>query len=320
MTVSVIIATYNRAALLDECLAHLTRAAFEEGDEILVVDNGSDDGTPAIVARHARTSPVSLRLLHEAQPGKSHALRHALAAARGDILAFTDDDVNVPPEWIASIRAAMIGGDTSLLGGPVAPRWERPAPRWLRLAPGYGRLASPLALLDYGPDPCDLGPRTVIGANLAVRRDDLERLGGFAPHLGKLRGTLLSGEDHDLCRRVQAAGLKAVYWPTPAVRHWVPADRLTLRYFLSWFYWSGITHAALEEGEPRRGRQLLGVPRYLVGRFISGIFGALLALVSGRLPRAFDYAIDVAFAAGYASHRWGLVALAPPAARQAVPA
>src|SRR5438445_582224 len=88
----------------------------------------------------------------------------------------------------------------------------------------YGPLASPLALLDYGSSTVDLGARTVIGANMAVRRSVFVQVGGFAPHLGKLRGTLLSGEDRELCRRVQAAGFRAVYCPAAGVRHWVPAD------------------------------------------------------------------------------------------------
>jgi glycosyltransferase involved in cell wall biosynthesis len=314
MTVSVIIATRNRATLLDECLTHLARQQFAPGDEVIVVDNGSADRTASVLALHESDYPVPLRVLEEPTPGKSHALGRALAVATGDVLAFTDDDVNVDVQWITSIKAAMTNDAVALVGGPVAPRWERPAPSWLRLgASGYGRLAAPLALVDYGSDAVPLGSRTALGANLAVRRDVIARVGGFARHLGKLHGTLLSGEDHDLCQRVQAAGLQAIYWPDARVEHWVPIARLRIRYFLAWFFWSGITHAKLERGAPpQASRTLCGVPLYLVKRFVSGIVGALAAIARLRLHAAVDRASEAAFAAGYAAAQWRLVAIEQP--------
>lgn len=308
---SVIVATYNRAPFLDECLAHLRRQPFLDGDELIVVDNGSTDETPAILARHAADFPVPLVRIVEPAPGKSRALAAALAVARGGILAFTDDDVIVAPDWLAEIRRALTADEADLVGGPVAPRWERPAPAWLRLQndAGYGRLAAPLALLDYGPAPGVLGPRTLLGANLALRRDVLVRLGGFAPHLGKLRGTLLSGEDHDLCQRTQAAGFRARYLPAIRVRHWVPGDRMRLRYFVSWFYWSGVTHAILDRRDGATG-PTLRTGMHLARRFIAGLSGAAVALARGRGPSAIERMLDAAFAAGYATRQCGF-AVAP---------
>ena len=81
-------------------------------------------------------------------------------------------------------------------------------------------------MLNYGDTEAILGSRTLLGANMAVRRLVLHELGGYATHLGKLRGTLLSGEDHDLCQRVQSAGYEARYLPNARVYHWVPAQRM----------------------------------------------------------------------------------------------
>src|SRR5438477_9206501 len=100
MRITVIIATYNRATLLDECLAHLARQRFERGDEVIVVDNGSTDETPAIIRAHQVTFPVPLHWLAEPRPGKSHALGRGIAIATGDVLAFTDDAVNADATWI----------------------------------------------------------------------------------------------------------------------------------------------------------------------------------------------------------------------------
>ncbi len=317
-TVSIIIATFNRAAMLDRCLTHLSQQRFASGDEVVVADNGSTDGTAAVVARHATAFPVVLTRILAVTPGKSNALNAALTAAHGDILAFTDDDVAVGPEWLATLRRTFDDATVTLAGGPVNPLWERPAPAWLRAMGGdHSRLAAPIGLLDYGPSPAPLGPRTLLGANMAIRRSVLLDLGGFATHLGKLRGTLLSGEDHELCQRVQAAGWRALYVPGVRVRHWVPTERMRLSYFLHWFYWSGITNATIE-AQRQTDSTHLG-PLHLLKQFTAGLAGAAALVLRGSLPAAVDRALDSAFAVGYAARRWGLVALAaspaPPPAR-----
>jgi GT2 family glycosyltransferase len=309
-TVSVIIATYNRADLLDECLRQLSKQPFSRGDEVLIADNGSTDHTAAVVARHAPRFPAALSRLVVPTPGKSHAVAAALRNACGDVIAFTDDDVTVGEDWLPRLKEALDDPHVGVAGGPVEPRWEREAPGWLQIAQ-HGRLGAPLGLLDYGPEPAPLGERTLLGANMAVRRSVLQQLGGYATHLGKLRGTLLSGEDHELCQRIQAAGYGAVYTPAARVRHWVPADRMRLPYFLHWFYWSGITRAAMDL-PLRHTRTLLGVPATLVRQFASGLTGAFASALLGRTPTAIDRALDSAFAAGYAAGRLGLVRVSTP--------
>jgi len=190
-SVTVIIATFNRAALLDECLEHLRFQNFLPGDEVIVVDNGSTDDTRGIVARRQAFFPVPMHLLRETVPGKSRAISRAVTFANGDILAFTDDDVNVSGDWLEVIRGAMADPAVALVGGRVTPRWQAGVPRWIQEARDrHPRLGAPLALLDYGSQDMDLGARTALGANLAVRWEVFTRVGGFPTHLGKLRGTL----------------------------------------------------------------------------------------------------------------------------------
>ena len=316
VTISILIATYNRAGLLDECLTHLERQTFEAGDEVIIVNNGSTDQTAAILARRQHTFRVPVRVIDEPRPGKSWALSRGIAVATGDVLAFTDDDVDVADDWLVAIRRAMSDPSVALVGGPVAPRWQDRAPAWLRVgSDGYDRLAAPLALLDYGREPMPLGARTAIGANLAVRRAVVAEVGGFVPQLGKLRGTLLSGEDHEFCQRVRAAGFNTVYCPSARVVHWVPANRTTLRYILAWFFWSGVTHAALEL-DKLQSRTAFGIPAYVIRRFGAGVFGAFAAFGTGDRRRATERTVDAAFAAGYAAARWGLIAVDLPAGVQ----
>jgi glucosyl-dolichyl phosphate glucuronosyltransferase len=325
--ISVIIATYSRASLLDECLRQLAAQHFCPGDDVIVVDNASVDDTTEVVRAHQATFPTALHLLHEPQPGKSHALARALSFAEGEVLAFLDDDVNVAADWLNVVRQVMEDPTVALMGGRVVPRWEPSVPTWMRYAPvRHPRLGAPLGLLDYPADVVELGPRTALGANMAARRRVFDVVGGFATHLGKLRGTLLSGEDHELCVRVQRAGLKAIYAPRAVVHHWVPAERARTGYFLHWFYWSGITNAILDaaaatgEGHPaNRYRSLLGLPLYLITRALLASMNGLKALAAGKRTTALNHASDVAYAAGYAAHVWGLSSGQPMRARPATP-
>ncbi len=308
LTVSVVIATHNRASLLRSTLERLRQQQFEPGDEVIVVDNASTDTTADVIERAAEKFPVPLRRIHDLSPGKAPALNRAIAVARGDVLALTDDDVLVAPNWVAIVRHLFRDESLGLVGGRVDPHWQCEAPSWLQVEEHgrYGPMSSPLALLHYG-EAQDLGQRTAVGANLAVRRTVFEALGGFAPTLGKRRGTLLGGEDHDFCQRAVAAGYRCEYRPELQVQHWVPAERTRLRYFLRWFFWCGITHAVIEGAPHSTGadRAAPASPLHLLRRLLVGAASAPVQAVSGRATRAAAEAMDAAFALGYLTRRLG---------------
>jgi GT2 family glycosyltransferase len=314
MTISVVIATYNRAALLESTLDELGRQAFEPGDEVIVVDNASTDRTPEVIARAIEKFPVRIRHLRETTPGKTPAMNRGIAVARGDILALTDDDVFLGDAWIATLRKVFEDRTIALVGGRIDPRWERPAPRWLSIEQpdGYGHMASPLALLHYGA-PQPLGVRTALGANMAVRRSVLHSLGGFSLHLGRQRGTLLCGEDHDLCQRAVAAGYRCEYRPELRVEHWVPAERTRMAYFLRWFFWSGVTDGVLRSSDSN-GHKAAGqtVRHYLLRRLLTAPVVAIGHSITGRTAEAAEQAMDAAFAVGYITQRMGIWRLTAP--------
>ncbi len=299
VSISVVIATYQRARLLAECLEALRAQDYRPGDEVIVVDNGSGYATTAVLAEAARDFPAPVRILNEAAPGKTPALRTGIAAATGSVLALTDDDVLVETGWIATIRRLFGDPSLALVGGRVDPRWEAGVPRWLQLEQHgrYSLMTSPLALLHYG-EAQPLGARTAVGANMAVRRDVFEAVGGLSRELGRFRGTLLCGEDRDLCRRVAARGYRSEYRPELIVRHWVPVARTRMSYYLRWFYWSGVTNALIDAHDS-------GTPwvRHFLRRLLTAPFAAVVRLLSGRPADAAAVLADAAFAAGYLVQR-----------------
>lgn len=317
MNVTVIIATCNRARLLVETLAAIqVQDYLAHAIEVIVADNGSIDDTRAVVEAAALRGPIPVRYLHEARPGKSYALNSALEHARGDLLALTDDDVLPAPGWIAAFRRAFAETKADYAAGRILPLWEAPPPPWI--SPSlYGVLAVP----DGGPVRLPLGKGLneqimPIGANMAVRRSVIDRIGGWNTSLGKLQGTLRTGEDHEFALRMTAAGCRGVYEPDAWVRHRVPAERLDLDYFQRWFYDNGVIVAGLEQEYPTTDRYLLNVPRYLWRRAANDLALIATATALRDRKRATAARLRLGWFAGY----WhGRRALRRPARAAASP-
>ncbi|MCU1384083.1 MAG: glycosyl transferase family 2, partial [Acidobacteria bacterium] len=178
---TVLICTWNRAALLGETLDSIARVTAPDGLhwDVLVVDNNSTDATAALVRSRSADFPVALRYAFEPRQGKSCAMNTGLHASHAPLIAFADDDINVSPEWLAAIAGAFRDHpDMAYLGGRVDPIWEAPCPSWF---PSTGKtLWGTLAILDYGDEPFVFEERRKIplGANFAIRRSLCERIGG----------------------------------------------------------------------------------------------------------------------------------------------
>lgn len=284
-SLSVLICSYNRAPLLEEALAGLAGAIAPAGCdvEVIVVDNNSSDDTAAVVERAAARGPWPVRYAMERRQGKSYALNLGLAMARGDVVALTDDDVLPADDWLVRIVEQFRAQDLVFVFGKVLPRWEvLPPPELLTVK--ARDIWGPLALIDYGDEPVGYDAasfaerRLPIGANLAVRRDALNAIGGWRTDLGKVDNSLIAGEDHELCVRLYRAGLySGLYDPAVLVRHFVPASRLTRQYFRRWYYWHGRTMARMAPSiyldlDLARVPYVGGVPRFVYREALAQLF------------------------------------------------
>jgi len=309
---SVLIATYNRAALLDSTLESIARLCLPGRTwELVVVDNNSRDKTCAVVERHARNYPVPLRYVREGRQGRSSALNAGLAFVRGTIVAMTDDDVQVQEGWLAAACDSILASVDPVIryaGGPVEPMWEAPPPAWLDLT--RGDLWGTIAIQDHGGDSFlyETAHRVPLGANLAAHRALFDEIGGFRGDLGRTSGaTPLVQEVPEWLMRVRAAGYCGTYVPAMRVRHHVPASRLTRRYFRRWWYGKGLSRAALERFQPitelgvdlRKTPHVLDVPRYMYGTAARDGAAWVRAKASGDVAAAFRDEMMLAYFAGY---------------------
>ena len=213
---SVIISSSNRASALEKTLRAFGEVSVPAGWEVelIIVDNASKDHTPLVV-QAAQLPNFTIRYLYEGRPGKSNALNTALAAAQGEVLLFTDDDVVPARDWLEKIAAPLLRrecegamGQIQLADDLLRP-WMSGDHKWAFAVSG-GCQANPA--------------RELVGANMGLHRSVFERIPGFDPELGP--GTSGFGEETLLTWQMCEAGLRLKAVPEAVAVHHPDASRL----------------------------------------------------------------------------------------------
>jgi glycosyltransferase involved in cell wall biosynthesis len=270
--VSVVVASHNGDRTLKTCLDSLERQNYPDY-EIILVDDGSTDTTPSIAAQHPNVHCVR----HERNLGLSAARNTGIAAANGEIVAFTDSDCRADVDWLRYLVGELVGGEFVGMGGHnFLPPEDSPVAAAVMVSPG-------------GPAHVMLTDRQaehIPGCNMAFYKWALVEVGGFDPIFRK------AGDDVDLCWRLQQAGHKIGFSPPAFVWHYrrsTPgayldqqrgygeAEALLVRKHPEYFnsfggsVWQGRIYAAAKYGV------LLRSPIIYRGLFGSGWFQTLYA-------------------------------------------
>lgn len=233
VSVTVVVCTCGRPNDLRRCLGSLMRCRYPDV-EVLVVDNAPEDPATAHVVSEFVGREVPVRRVAEPRRGLAHARNCGVAAARGDVVAFTDDDVVVEPDWVSALAAAFRERDVVCVTGLVLPAELDTQPqRWFEEYGHFGKGYEPVVYgLDDSAQAGRMYPFTAgqfgTGANMAVRREFVPAVGGFDVALGA--GTRCGGgEDLDIFLEVLFRGGRIAYDPRAVVRHAHRRDYLPLR-------------------------------------------------------------------------------------------
>jgi GT2 family glycosyltransferase len=237
MNTTIILCTFNRATSLSKALESVALSEVPEPVdwEVLVVDNNSSDRTRELVEEYCRRFPNRFRYMFEPRQGLSYARNAGIREARGEVLAFLDDDVTVDARWLQNLTAGLHDGKWAGAGGRILPEENFSPPYWLAMEPPYYMGGALIAHFDFGDKPGDLDcpPH---GTNMAFRKNMFEKYGGFRTDLGRCGSNTMSNEDTEFGRRLMAAGERLRYEPAAIVHHPVRGDRLKKAYFLAWYF------------------------------------------------------------------------------------
>lgn len=208
MEISLIICTRNRGAKLRACLAAIAQLEYSGAWELILVDNGSTDDTPDVMKDFAQSAVIPVELLFHEVPGPAGARNVGVAQSRGRLLAFTDDDCYVAPDYLRYMERAFADPSIGYVGGRIMLFDPTDCPTSINESLRPWR-KKPRQYVAAG---------AITGANMAFRREALLGIGGFDEHLGP--GTALaSAEDADAAGRASVAGWSGQYCPDIVVYH-----------------------------------------------------------------------------------------------------
>jgi glycosyltransferase involved in cell wall biosynthesis len=296
---SVVVCAYteDRWAEITDAVASLRTQTAPPGQVLLVIDHND------LLLARARRAFADIEVLANTGPrGLSGARNTGVGAARGDVVAFLDDDAAAEPEWLALLLAPYADPRVAGVGGAARPRFVEPPPGWLveefHWVIGCSYRGQP-------EETCEV--RNFIGANMSFRRSLFEAAGPFTDGIGRVGARPVGCEETEFCIRARHAVPDAVllYVPAAAVRHTVTANRLTVRYYVHRCWSEGLSKALVAR-EVGTGPALASERTYATRTLPSAVGRALR---HGRLDQA------TAMAAGLlittAGYGWGRVAGSP---------
>jgi glycosyltransferase involved in cell wall biosynthesis len=275
-TISVVICTYTPARWNDlraavKSVAEQSHPALET---IVVVDHD-----PTFLSEVRNNLPNVVAVPNRMARGLSGARNSGLAVARGDVVAFLDDDATAVPDWLRLLAAEYADERVFGVGGSIVAAWEK-HPSWFpsefEWVVGCTYLGMPRSRAHV---------RNLIGANMSFRKELLAELGGFIGGIGRVGTRPMGCEETELCiraHRARPSGL-LIYQPLAQVRHHVPRLRARPRYFLSRCYAEGLSKAQVVGAAGTR-RGLTTERTYTARTLPRGLYAGLVGAATLRDP------------------------------------
>ena len=230
--ISVIICTFNRAEMLKKALLSLQAQTLPAAEfEIIVVDNNSTDNTKVVVDEVAQTCP-NLRYCKELKQGLSNARNAGLELAKGEFVAYTDDDCVIPKQWLETAVGVIKNVRPSVFGGPYRAMYNTKKPVWFK--DDYGSR-------DFGATAKALPREYLSGNNIFFDRHLLELTGGFDRNLGMTGYRVAYGEEVAVQKsiRTRFPDRPIFYDPALYVSHLVRLEKMTLSWLIRAFFSKG---------------------------------------------------------------------------------
>lgn len=288
---TVALCTHNHADRLERTLADLPHIRVPDAAwEFLVIDNGSRDATPAMLAGHAWPPGWTVRVVREEKLGLSNARNRAIAEARGEYVIFMDDDETADPDWLRAFERLITAHRPDAFGGRIQVLFEDVRPPWLS-----DELLGFLGELNRADAVCPLVDpgSSFYGGNFGFRRVVCDTVGGFDAMLGRKGSDNTGGEEVDFYRRLLQAGYKVWWTPEAVIHHRIQAAKLNRRYFRDLHYRQGRMEAIRRRGEGSRVP-----PKYFYGQLVRAIASVWSEFRAGGRDATLRKEMNVAYFLG----------------------
>jgi len=244
--ISAIVCTHNRVKLLETAIKSLIEQDYESTlYEIVIVDNGSKDGTRGLIASYSKgISAPKITYVYEGRLGISWARNAGWQSAQGKYIAYIDDDERAEPDWLRLLVTVLDDQlrDVVAVGGPIHLDWDGDRPNWLPVS-----MERFYSKVDLGDEARNLtAGEYPLTSNLAIRRELFDDLGGFRTDLGHVGNIPIGGEDVELIDRIHAIGKEIFYDPKAIIHHHVPKSRQLRKWLLRRCYYGGKSTPVLD--------------------------------------------------------------------------
>ncbi len=234
---TIVVATFNRAKLLELCLKSLEAQTLDRGlYEVIIVDNNSSDNTAKICEVFTSSNP-NFRYTTEVAPGPSNARNTGWKLARGNYVAFMDDDGCAHPDWASKILTSFetVSPKPIAIGGKIIPRFEKKTPWWF---------SPEIEMRSWGETPHfltgEVKSHGFAGSNMALSKTDVLLDPVFSPKLG-LNTQIQGGEDTYIFLQLSKQNGDFWYDPDIIVYHWTAPHKISFVYQIKRSFQSGKT-------------------------------------------------------------------------------
>ena len=249
MKITVIISTYSKEKIsyVKRCLESIRQQNLEPLETLLILDEDQD-----LINFYSKEIP-DLKIHSSGGKGLSKARNYGVMKAKGEIVAFIDDDAVADKNWIMKATENLQQGGLAGIGGKITPSWEEGRPMWFP-----EELDWIIGCTYKGLPEEKHSIRNPIGCNMAFRTVLVKEAGLFKEELGRIGKVLLGSEETDLSMRIleKHPELNIYYDPHMVVFHQVPASRASLRYVLRRAFYEGVSKAFLAKLHPNKNKSL----------------------------------------------------------------
>lgn len=228
-SICICICTYKRSGLLHKLIGELDKQEIDDrfSFSLLIVDNDSDQSAHPVFEEMKHCISVQIQYVNEPDRNFAKVRNRAVKEARGDLIAFIDDDEYPHPRWLLSLYNCFKETDADGVLGPVIPDFAETPPKWL--------IRSGLANRNRFKTGKTLTPRDTRTGNLLINKDIFQDTGVYFDPLFGLTG----GEDVDLFIRLINKGKVFIWCDEAPVFETVPENRMKLRYYFKRAYLRG---------------------------------------------------------------------------------